>query len=149
MTTNVQTNYYLEVTVGGKSFACQVYKLAFTPCSKQTGTTEYPACAPTGNDEPVVISAGANVDGSAQMDVWHDTTPQGMTTALIAAQQAGTVIDYTLVWRFEDPTADYEWSGRATVQPIALGWDKSGDRTHRGPIALALRTSTFGRPAAA
>jgi hypothetical protein len=149
MTTHTQENHYLEVTLGTTTAECQVFKVRFTPVGRDKGKAEYPACPPpAGGGEEVVLTKGALKEGSAAFELWHDTTPTGVTSILIEAQQSDATIDYVLVFRFDDATADYQWSGTATVQPIENTWDKTDDRSHRGPVQLTILTSEFGRPAA-
>jgi len=149
MTTKQLTNIYLEATIDALDFACQIAKVTdFTPPSRAKGKAEYPACPPNPDGtDVVVLTPGAPQEGKAALDIWHDTTATGITTALITAQQAGTTIDYTIVWRFDDPAADYQWSGKATVEPISNTWDKTDSRESRGPVNLTILSAVFGRPA--
>jgi hypothetical protein len=138
---HTQTHTALKLTIGGRTFECQIINAVFKRPGTGAGTTVYTAC-PDG----VVKEPGEPVDGSLTGEAFVDTTDEGLWWALDEAYAAQTTVQYSVTF-FPDSAAEgVTFTGDAKVTaPPELGF--AGRTTiARHPVDLALLTAVKTRP---
>jgi hypothetical protein len=138
MTTSTTTDATLTITLdsgsGAVDYSAQVINASFTPASNGAGSLVQVA---TGDK---VTEPGEPQFGSLTGEVFKDAASAGFTRALLAAQAAGTVLDY--VYTENAATVDeLKYTGECTVPPFAVPFTPG--KYGRHPLTLQITTSTL------
>lgn len=139
MPTSTQTDATLKITLtegiaAPVEFGCQIIGAEFTQPAAGEGEVVPTACGDT------VVEPGDVQPGSLTGEVYKDTSESGITRALAAAVQAGTVFDYTYTEN-EGTATELQFTGKATVRPFGVSF--TPNKYGRHPLELSIATATL------